>query len=218
MEAYLILAKELFLFFLGTFVSLFAVVNPMLAAPVFVTLTQGEPASVKQETAQRASVYVFWVLITFLITGSLILSFFGISISALRIAGGLMILATAYAMLNKKGRLLPEEQMEAEEKEDIAFSPMAMPLMSGPGSIAVIIGMTADAITWAHYGVIIAVIGLVALCCYLVMLVSEGILKRMGSTLVNAFTRIMGFILLCVAIQFIVNGIEPILVGVLHNK
>jgi multiple antibiotic resistance protein len=209
--------NDLVLFFLGSFVSLFSIVDPLMAAPVFASLTQEHSEHERVHLARRASVFVFWILLAFFVAGSLILGFFGISIDALRIAGGLMILGTAYSMLNKKDRLQPEEEKEAEEKEDIAFSPLAMPILSGPGSIAVIIGMTTDAKSLLHYPLIFLVIVLVSFSCYLTLRVSSRIVQRLGETMVKAFTRIMGFILLCIGVQYIVNGIKPILIHIIHG-
>lgn len=208
---------DLFFFFIGTFVSLFSIVDPLMAAPIFVTLTEGETPQQRERLARRASLYSFAILMVFFVTGSLILNFFQISIDALRIAGGLMILSSAYGMLNKQESLGPDEKREAEAKaastsEDIAFSPLAMPLLSGPGAIAVIIGMTASAgNALFNYILIFLAIACVCFSSYLTIRVSEKIMHRMGPTIVKSFTRIMGFILLCVGVQFIVNGVLPIL-------
>ena len=211
------------MFFVGTVVSLFSIVDPLMAAPLFVTLTEGQSAQERNAVAWRASMFSFAILSIFFITGSLILNFFQISIDALRIAGGLMILTSAYGMLNKQDSLAPEEEAEAQVKavthEDIAFSPLAMPILSGPGAIAVIIGMTTNAGGKPlNYLLILLSILFVALSSYVTMRISDKIMQRMGPTIVKAFTRIMGFILLCVGVQFIVNGISPVLFQALHGK
>ncbi len=215
--------NELFLFFIGTFISLFSIVDPLMAAPLFVTLTEGQTPKERNEVARRASLFSFAILSIFFITGSLILNFFQISIDALRIAGGLMILSSAFGMLNKQDGLDETEENEAKSKakthEDIAFSPLAMPILSGPGAIAVIIGMTANAGgSILKYLVIILAIMAVCTSSYITMRVSDTIMQRMGPTIVKAFTRIMGFILLCVGVQFMVNGVSPILFTALHGK
>lgn len=215
--------NELFMFFIGTFVSLFSIVDPLMAAPLFVSLTDGQTAEQRSHIARRASLFSFAILGIFFITGSLILNFFQISIDALRIAGGLMILSSAFGMLNKQEGLDETEEKEAQKKakkeDDIAFSPLAMPILSGPGAIAVIIGMTANAGgSVLKYLVILLAIMAVCFSSYLTMRVSDTIMNRMGPTIVKAFTRIMGFILLCVGVQFLVNGISPILFHALHGK
>lgn len=209
--------NDLLLFFIGSFVSLFSIVDPLVAVPVFASLTQKYTTKQKMETAQRASMYVLWILIAFFIAGGLILKFFGISLEGLRIAGGLMIIGSAIEMLQKKDRLLPQEQQESEEKDDIAFSPLAMPILSGPGAIAVMIGMTTDAKTFFHYIVILIIICLVTLSCYIFLVLANTIAHKMGTTMMKSFTRIMGFILLCIGVQYIVNGVMPLLKTAFHG-
>ncbi|MEB3287654.1 MAG: MarC family NAAT transporter [Vampirovibrionales bacterium] len=209
---------DLGLFFVGTLVSLFSIVDPLMAVPTFVSVTAHDTPGQRISLARRTGFFVFCILIIFFISGSLILTFFGISIDALRIAGGLMILSSAYGMLNQKSRLAPEEQQEAGEKEDHAFSPLAMPLLSGPGAIAVIIGLTADAKTFWHQLCIIGVIALISYSCYLTLRLANKVVSNISKTTINAFTRIMGFILLCVGVQFIVNGVQPILLNSLGGK
>ena len=208
----LTMAQDLMLYFIGSLVSLISVVNPLLAVPVFTALTQTSSARERRSLSRKAATNVFFVLVLFFVSGHFILNFFGISIEALRIAGGVMILTSAFGMLNKEDRLLPEEHAECAEKDDWAFSPLAMPLMSGPGAIAVIMGMTADATSLTHYPIIFVVVLLASLACYGVLLGSHVLVERLGQTLMKSFTRIMGFILLCVGIQFMVNGIQGVVV------
>jgi multiple antibiotic resistance protein len=210
--------QELLLFFVGSFVSLFSMVDPPMAAPVFVSLTQQMTAAEQKALAWRTTLCVFAIMLVFLLAGGVILSFFGISIDALRIAGGLMILGSAYSMLEKPSRISEQEAKEAESKEDIAFSPLAMPLLSGPGSIAVLIGMTTDAKDWLHYAAIFLVIVLVSLTCYLTLRISSRIVSALGETTVKSFSRIMGFILLCIGVQYLVNGVKPILASLVPMR
>ena len=209
--------QDWFLFFIGSFVSLFSIVDPLLAVPVFVSLTEKYSSKKRMQIAKQASIYVLGVLLVFFIAGGLILKFFGISLEGLRIAGGLMIIASAIEMLQKKDRLLPIEQQESEEKEDIAFSPLAMPILSGPGAIAVMIGMTTDAKTWLHYPIILIVICLVAFLCYIFLRLAHTITQKIGTTTMKSFNRIMGFILLCIGVQYIVNGVMPLLKIAFHG-
>lgn len=209
--------NDIFLFFIGSFVSLFSMVDPMLAVPVFVSLTEKYSSSKRIQIAKQTSVYALVILLIFFVTGGLILKFFGISLEGLRIAGGLMIIGSAIEMIQKKERLLPSEQQESEEKEDIAFSPLAMPILSGPGSIAVMIGMTTDAKSFLHYTVILIVISLVALTSYIFLRLAHIIAQKMGTTMMKSFNRIMGFILLCIGVQYIVNGVMPLLKVAFHG-
>jgi multiple antibiotic resistance protein len=206
---------ELLMFFVGSFVSLFSMVDPPMAAPVFVSLTQGMPPYEQKRLARRVSVFVFVILLVFFVAGSVILSFFGISIDALRIGGGLMIMSNAVGMLNQPKRLDAEDEREAEQRDDIAFSPMAMPLLSGPGSIASLFNLAADAKDWMHYVVVLLVLVIIALSCYWTLRLSSKLVRAVGETTLKSFTRIMGFILLCVGVQYLVNGVSPILTRII---
>lgn len=209
--------NEYFLFFIGSFVSLFSIVDPMLAVPVFVSLTEKYSHEKRIQIAKEASIYALGIMIVFFIAGGLILKFFGISFEGLRIAGGFMIIASAVEMLQKKERLLPKEQDESETKDDISFSPLAMPLLSGPGSIAVIIGMTSDAKSWIYYPIIFLIICTVAILSYVFLRLAPIISQKMGATAMSSFNRIMGFILLCIGVQYIVNGVMPLLKAAVHG-
>lgn len=196
--------------FVAAFTSIISVANPLAAMPVFLSLTERNSDAERVSIAQKASFYMFLVLIIFLLAGTYIMSFFGISLSGIRIAGGLIILRAAYSMLNPdhSERKISEEAREAaKDKEDVSFSPMAMPMLSGPGSIAVVIGLASQA-----GGVIDLVI--MTLAIILVALISFGVLrmapfsaKYIGPTGMNAITRMMGFIAMAIGVQFILNGI-----------
>lgn len=178
--------------------------------PVFLSLTEPNSNAERTYVAKKSSFYMFLVLIIFLLAGTYIMSFFGISLSGIRIAGGLIILRAAYAMLNPdvtERKISEEAQEAAKEKEDISFSPMAMPMLSGPGSIAVVIGLASQAEGVFDLLIMSAAIVLVALISYVVLRVAPFSAKYIGPTGMNAITRMMGFIAMAIGVQFILNGI-----------
>lgn len=195
---------------IASFTTLFSVVNPLTAMPVFMTLTEGDSDKEKARTARRASTFMFCVLIVFLLIGTYILSFFGISLSGIRIAGGLVIMRAGFSMLNPEtgGRKLTVEDQEAAmEKEDVSFSPLAMPLLSGPGSIAVVIGFgsqTTGVIDYIIHGVAVL---LVAFLAWGILRVAPWLNKLIGKSGMTVITRMMGFIALAIGVQFVINGI-----------
>jgi multiple antibiotic resistance protein len=195
----------------ASFTSLFSVVNPFAAMPVFLSLTDRFSDQERVQTAKKASFYMFGVLITFLLIGTFILSFFGISLAGIRIAGGLIIMRAAYAMLNPEtgGRkLTQEDEVAAMEKEDVSFSPLALPLLSGPGSIAVVIGFATQAEGVTDYLINGGSIILVVLVTYGILRLAPISAKYIGPTGLNIMTRLMGFIALAIAVQFILSGIS----------
>lgn len=196
-----------------TFIGILPIANPFSTAVVFLSLTEGFSEERRRQQAFMACLYMAVILITFLLLGSLIMNFFGISIPGLRIAGGLIVARIGFGMLNAKSEngLSEEQREEAEWMDDVAFTPLAMPMLSGPGSIAITIGMATDADGMAQNLAIVTGICMVALVSWLVLRASARVVHVLGATGVNAMGRIMGFLLVCVGIQFIVDGTHDIL-------
>jgi multiple antibiotic resistance protein len=195
----------------ASFTSLFSVANPLAAMPLFLSLTDRFSERERIQTANRATLYMLAVLLTFLLIGTFILSFFGISLAGIRIAGGLIIMRAAYSMLNpeKGGRkLTAEDEAAALEKEDISFSPLALPLLSGPGSIAVVIGFATQAGSATDYLINGAAVVLVVAVTYGILRLAPISAKYIGHTGLNVMTRLMGFIALAISVQFILSGIS----------
>jgi multiple antibiotic resistance protein len=184
--------------------------------PVFLALTEGDTMESRNHQALKASIFMSGILLSFLFGGTYIISFFGISLEGIRIAGGLMITSWAYSMLNPKegGRKLSDEdEADAKTKPDISFSPLAMPLLSGPGSIAVVLSFASQELSITNYVLITAAILLCSLGAYVVLRIAPQFMKLLGKTGMAGFTRMMGFIALCIGVQFIINGVRPILAG-----
>jgi multiple antibiotic resistance protein len=198
-------------YFIASFTSIISVANPLTAMPVFVSLTTQNTDKERIAIAKKASFFMFLILTIFLLAGTYIMSFYGISLPGIRIAGGLIIMRAAYAMLTPGGgdrKLTDQDQEAAKEKEDISFSPMAMPMLSGPGSIAVVIGLASQAAGIADLVVVTIAILMSALIAYLILRLAPFSAKYIGPTGMGAITRMMGFIAMCIAVQFILNGVS----------
>jgi multiple antibiotic resistance protein len=189
--------------------ALLPIANPFSTAPIFAAMTRGEKQDSRNRQARLASIYMAGILLISLVAGALILEFFGISLQALRVAGGLIIARIGFSMLNPEPeRPLPRrDQDESADKDAIAFTPIAMPLLSGPGSIAVTISMATSASNAFQYIPIGIGIVIVAAVSWLVLRYSSRIVDGMGRTGVNALTRVMGLILVCIGVQFVVTGV-----------
>lgn len=200
-----------FTLLLASFTSLFSVANPLAAIPVFLSLTGKHSDEERVRTAKKASFYMFGILIVFFLIGTYLLSFFGISLPGVRIAGGLIIMRSGYAMLNPEDpgkKLSKEGAAAAMEKEDVSFSPLALPILSGPGSIAVVIGFASQANDPGDYLINAISISLVVLISYLLMRLAPVSERYIGYTGLNVMTRLMGFIVLAISVQFILSGIS----------
>lgn len=196
---------------LGTFTVLFSIVNPLSAMPVFVALTQGYSPQLRNEQALKACLYMTGILIVFFFAGNFILNFFNLRIEDIRIAGGLLIIKSGLALLNTdahKGKPLSKKvKQEGIEKQDISFTPLAMPLLSGPGAIAVCIGFFGKSQVAIEFVTVIASIISVSAISYLILRSSTRLTQFLGKGGMAAMTRMMGFITLSIGVSFILNGL-----------
>lgn len=195
---------------IASFTSLFSVVNPIAAMPVFLSLVGDHTAHEQIRTARKSAIYMFLVLGTFLFLGTFILSFFGISLPGIMIAGGFVIMRAGFSMMNPEtgGRKLTKKDTEeAMHKEDVSFSPIAMPLLSGPGSIAVVIGFGSQASGITDYLINIIAVLLCAFVAWGILRVAPWLNTVIGRTGMTVITRMMGFIALAIGVQFVINGI-----------
>lgn len=198
---------------LGTVIGLLPIINPLVSVPVFLAITEGDSEERRQVQAMRGCLYMVGILVSFLVGGSFIMSFFGLSIPGLRIAGGILVCGIALTMFAppKEDDDERKRREEALAKRDISFSPLAMPMLSGPGSIAVTIGFTSLARHWLDYVAIILGILIVACISFFTLTLSGGLLRVIGVNGMSALTKIMGFLLLCLGIQFVVTGAVGVL-------
>lgn len=206
---------------LGTVIALLPIINPLAAAPTFLAITEGDTRPRQLQQLRLACIYMVAILVSFLIGGTFIMGFFGISIPGLRIAGGLMVTSIGWSLLVAAPRVAVDEKRvreAAKAKRDISFSPLAMPMLSGPGSIAVTLGFTSLSTHWVDYFAIILGIMSVAAITYATLRLSGKIVTVIGLNGMNALSKIMGFLILCVGIQFIVNGVtDPDLIRAIHD-
>jgi multiple antibiotic resistance protein len=194
---------------LGTVVALLPVINPVASAPVLLAITEGDTEARRTQQVKSGCCYMVVILVSCLFGGSLIIRFFGISIPGIRIAGGLLVSGIALSMLATPREEADERQRrdEARAKSDISLTPLAMPMLSGPGSIALTIGFSSLAGHWLDYAAIILGIVVVAVISYLTLRLSGRMVQLVGANGMNALTKFMGFLLLCIGVQFIVNGV-----------
>jgi multiple antibiotic resistance protein len=198
---------------LGTIIALLPLINPLAAAPSFLAITEGDSPERRQAQLRHACIYMVVILVGFLVGGTFIMGFFGISIPGLRIAGGLLVAGIGSTML----MAMPVEPAEddparraARAKRDVSFSPLAMPMLSGPGAIAVTVGFTSLATHWLDYVAIILGIITVAIITYVALSLSERVVTVIGTNGMNALSKVMGFLILCIGIQFVVNGVRGV--------
>jgi multiple antibiotic resistance protein len=193
------------------FGSLFSIVDPFAALPIFLALTGGQDRAAQARTAGVATLTCFLVLATFGVAGTFIFSFFGITIPAFKIAGGILLFGVGLEMMRGKEsetRTTHEEKVEAEAKEDIAIIPMGLPLLSGPGAIATVMVLVGKATTWPERFAVYTAILAVSLLTLIVLRSAAIVSRVLGRTGINLIGRIMGLILAATAIQFVLDGVR----------
>ena len=197
-------------FALVTFTAVFFIVDPFAAIPAYLVITQDEDRATRRRTALRACVGMALLLILFASAGGLIFKAFGITLPAFRIAGGLILWLVALDMLRAKRSTQEsgEELAEGQAKDDVALTPLAIPILAGPGAISTAMVLAGQAKDVAHSAVVYGAILLTALISYVTLLVGERLVAHIGRTGIRVMTRIMGLLLAAVATQFILTGLK----------
>lgn len=194
--------------------SLLSIVDPLAAVPVFVTLVAKDPRPEQRRTAMRAVFTMTVMLMLFAAAGNAIFHFFGITVPAFKIAGGVLLFSMALEMMRAHPsavRSKPEEEKEAAEKQDVGIVPLGIPLLSGPGAIATAMMWAARAKTPADNAALYGSILIVGIVTLLTLVFSTTLLARLGQTGINIATRIMGLILAATAAQFLIDGVREAL-------
>ena len=198
-------------FFTLCFPSLFSIVDPVACVPVFLALVGGEPRLAQRSIAVRAALTALIVLLLFAAAGTAIFHFFGITIPAFKVAGGILLFTMALEMMRAKTspvRTTPEETSEAQGKDDVAIVPLGIPILSGPGAIATAMMWSARAHATgekiALYASIVLVIGI----ALVTLIFASRVVHFLGKTGINVISRIMGLILAATASQFVIDGVR----------
>lgn len=203
-------------FFFVAFSTLISTVNPMGAVAPFLAMTEKNTEARRRDIAFRAALIMGGVLAFFAAVGSVFFKFFGFTVPALRIAGGVLLFLVAIDMLNARRpghKGTDEEHQEAAQREDIAVFPLAVPLLSGPGSIASILVLTNQVSSFKHYAALYLSIGLIMAIVFAILRESQRLKVVLGNVGLNLMSRLMGLVLAAVAIQFILDGVRVALPG-----
>ena len=201
--------------------SLVSIVDPFAAVPIFLALVGSQPRRAQARTALRASATCLVVLTVFGIAGNLIFSFFGITLPAFKVAGGILLFGVGLEMMRAKRsgtRATNEEELEAETKEDVGLIPLGLPLLSGPGAIATVMVLVAKARDFPQRMSVFGAIAAVSVLTFLVLRSAAFVARVLGKTGINVVGRVMGLILSAVAMQFIIDGLREAFPHLLGGK
>jgi multiple antibiotic resistance protein len=201
--------------FLLAFPAVFLIVDPFGALPVFLAMTTRDSVDKSRAMARKACLAAALLMAAFAVFGGMFFQVFGLTLSAFRVAGGLLLMLTALDMLRAQRpqtRTSASEEKEGEEKDDIAIVPLAMPVLAGPGSIATVMVLVSQG-GYERTAAVLASIVLTFLIAYLVLRQAQPVKRVLGATGLALVNRLFGLILATIAVQFILGGARDVLAG-----
>lgn len=206
-------------FALLAFTSLFTMINPLGVIPVFTTLTSGMNSKQASAIALKATSTALIVLLFFTFSGNFIFNIFNISVNGLRVVGGILFFLSGYDMLRGKlTRIKSEGEEFVEAAKDFAITPLGVPMITGPGVITISIVMMNDAPDISHKSLLIVSIFIVLGLTHLILLSSRKIIAFLGESGNKVLTRIMGLIVMVIAVELFFRGLKPIIQDILAIK
>ncbi len=211
--------SETFTFGLLAFTSLFTLINPLGTMPVFMAMTSELSVEERNRTARKASVVAFFTIIAFALTGQLLFNFFGISVNSFRVVGGVIFFIMGMDML--QARLSQVKIRDNEVKSyvsDISITPLAIPMICGPGAITTVILLMEDANTIPKKLTLFFAVFLIMVLTYVILYSSSKLIKLLGQTGINVMMRIMGLIVMVIAVEFFFSGLKPIILDMFPVK
>ena len=190
--------------------SVFFLVDPFAVIPLFLAVTANAPASERKAVARRSAFTCAIVLCSFALAGSLIFKMFGITLPAFKIAGGIILMGIGLDMLQARQsgtKATAEEQQEGAEKQDASIIPLGMPMLAGPGAISTVMVLVGESHSLWQHAVIYATILLTSFLSFMILSGADGVRKYLGETGIRILMRLMGLLLVALAVQFAVNGL-----------
>ncbi len=191
---------------LTVFTGFFAIMNPIANTPIFLGLVEGKDQIAKKRIAKKATLTAFIIVVSFVILGKYIFEIFGITIPAFKITGGILIFYVGFEMLMSKNSTI-QNQGKTDQDDGIAISPLAIPILAGPGTIVTAMNFVTDA-NFIHIGIVIGIFALMIYLTYLAFSLSEIVVKKVGGNLISVIGKLMGLILAIIGTGMVIEGIK----------
>ena len=198
--------ENLITFSITVFTGFFAIMNPISNMPIFISLTEGADEKTKQKINQKAVLIAFVIVAVFVVLGKFIFELFGITIPAFKITGGILIFFVGFDMLQSKKSNM-KHLKDANVDENIAVSPLAIPILAGPGTIVTAMNYVSDG-TYVHIGLVILIFGVMCLLTYITFRLSELVVKKIGNNVISVIGKIMGLIIAIIGTSMVIEGIK----------
>lgn len=200
------------------FTSFFTLINPLSSMPIFMTMTAELSVKERNNTARKATIVALITIIAFALSGQLLFSFFGISVNSFRIVGGVIFFIMGMDMLQARiGQVKIKDSEVKTYVNDISVTPLAIPMICGPGAITNSIVLMEDASTFTRKAVLFGTILIVMLITYIIFYSSSRIIKILGQTGINVMMRLMGLIVMVIAVEFFFSGLKPIILDMIKG-
>ncbi|MGL5111686.1 MAG: MarC family protein [Flavobacterium sp.] len=207
--------------FIYLFAALFSVLNPIGTVPIFVGLTQEDTPTERNRLSLWTAINVFIILVVSFLIGQYVLSFFGISIDSLRIAGGIVIVSSGFSLLsgkfNKKRGINKKIENEAHKRNDIALTPLAIPMLAGPGSMSLLIAFYNQHHSTQEIIIAIGSILAISVTIFAILRSAHFLAKALGASGIVAISRIVGFIVIAIGIEYIISALINIAKANFHG-
>ena len=200
-------------YFVVALSSIFFLVDPFAAIPAFLVITADTGLGEHRRLARKAALTCFIVLSAFALAGSLIFRFFGITLPAFEIAGGIILILMGLEMLQGRRSAThetPGETAEGASKEDAGIIPLGIPMLAGPGAISTVMVLMGPSPTWWQIGVVFIAITITSVASFFILAAAERVGRFLGETGIRILMRLMGLLLTAIAVQFIVNGLAEL--------
>ena len=209
--------SDAFTFGLLCFTSFFTLINPLSTMPVFMTMTSELSVHNRNNIAKKATIVALVTIIGFALTGQLLFKFFGISVDSFRIVGGVIFFMMGMDMLQARlGQVKIKDSEVTSAVNDISITPLAIPMICGPGAITNSIVLMQDANSIPKKFFLFIAIFIVMIITYFILYSSSRIIKFLGQTGINVMMRLMGLIVMVIAVEFFFSGLKPIILSLVH--
>jgi len=197
--------ENLFTYSLTVFTGFFAVMNPIANVPIFLGLTENTDEQTKKVISKKATLTAFIIVVAFVILGKFIFELFGITIPAFKITGGFLIFYIGFEMLQSKKSDIKHTKVEVDD--GIAVSPLAIPILAGPGTIITATNFVTDA-NYIHIAIVITIFAIMCYMTYLAFVLSDRIIEKFGKNIIVVIGKIMGLIIAIIGTNMIIEGIK----------
>ncbi len=198
---------DLLTFAFTVFTGFFAIMNPISNMPIFLTLTDGADKETKQRINLKAILVAFIIVTTFVLLGNYIFDLFGITIPAFKITGGILIFFVGFEMLQSKKSNI-KRLKTVNHDENIAISPLAIPILAGPGTIVTATNFVANTTSYLNIAVVIVVFALMCFLNYIAFSLSDIIAKKIGDNVISVIGKLMGLIIAIIGTNMIIQGLK----------